>query len=114
MAELTEAGYQLLRDHLQANCRYVEVKNERGARLWLMPITDPRCSWTHAPGARTLELTLTFKGSEQEPATIAGIALYADENGTTSLSTETFSQFAITNSADVLTIRYHIQVPKVA
>jgi len=79
-------------------------------------VSDARVTWTHAPGAQTLELTTIITGSDSDiqlPQTFAASAIYKVATVGDALSVETFTQFTIEATSDQLTIKHRIEVPRV-
>jgi hypothetical protein len=116
MSEIKQAGYQDLRDYIQNNWTYIELRDNNGLAVVRLPISDPRVSWTHLPGSQTLELTVIVKGSDPDilvPQTFAGTAIYKVANEGVPMSEETFVPFTIMSEDDELTIRHQIEVPEV-
>ncbi len=116
MSEIKTTGYQDLRDYIQATWAYIELRNDQGAAIVRLPVTDDRVAWTHQAGAQTLELTVTVKGSDADipvPQTIAGSALFKVEAGGEVLSEEPFVAFTIMAEEDEITIKHQVQVPQV-
>ena len=116
MSEIKTAGYQDLRDHIESTWAYIELRDNEGTAIVRIPVSDPRVSWTHSPGAQVLELTVTVKGSDADipvPQTIAGSALYKVAAAGNALSEETFTAFTIMAAEDEITIKHQVQVPQV-
>lgn len=116
MSEIKTAGYQDLRDYIQATWTYIELRDNEGAAIIRLPATDPRVSWTHEPGAQTLELTAVIKGSDPDislPQAIAGSALFKVDEGGEAISEETFIAFTLAAEEDEITIKHQLQVPQV-
>jgi len=117
MAEITTAGYQDIRDHIEATWTYIELRNGSDVAIVRLAVADDRVSWTHAPSAQTLELTVVLTGADADllplPKTFAKSALYKVDTNGTALSVESFTQFTIEASNDQLTIKHRIEVPRV-
>jgi hypothetical protein len=116
MAEIAAAGYQDLRDYIEANWKYLELRDETGTPVLRITTTDDRLTWTHNAGAQTLELTGVFLGSDADipvPQTIASSAIFKASSGGSPFSVETFSSFTFNADADQLTVKHQIQVPQV-
>jgi len=116
MAEITAAGYQTIRDYVQANWNYVEIRDDVGAAIMRIPTSDPRCSWIHAPGAQVLQLQVVITGSDAEitlPKTIAGAAMYNVATGGDALAVDTFTGATLEAPADQVKIVINIEIPQV-
>jgi hypothetical protein len=119
MAEITTAGYQDIRDHIEATWLYVELRDGSGDPITadrLVCGTDSRVNWTHAPSAQTLEITTIITGEDADidlPTTFKYSAIFKVATAGSSLSTETFTQFTIEATSDQLTIKHRIEVPRV-
>jgi hypothetical protein len=116
MAEITEAGYQTLRDFIVANWTYVELRDAGSDPVLRLGTDDPRVSWTHQEGAQVLELTVVLRGSDADVSlgtAFTGSAIFSVAAGGSALSDESFTPFTIADTADQLTIRHRFEVPKV-
>jgi len=117
-AEILTAGYQSLRDHIESDWDYVELRATEGGVVWerLKISTDARCVWTHAPGAQTLELTIVISGDDADitlPETFAESVIYDVAIAGSELSKNTFTSVVMDDLADELTVKHQIQVPQV-
>jgi hypothetical protein len=117
MAEITTSAYQDLRDYMQANWKYIELRDAVGTAVLRIDPTDPRVTWTHVPGAQTLELSVTIKGSDAGiviPQAFASSAVYKVATAGDAYSVENFSSsFTIQAAEDELRVKHQIQVPQV-
>ncbi|MGA4517208.1 hypothetical protein ACPA0F_07960 [Solibacillus silvestris] len=117
MAEITQHGYQGLRSFIESNWKFIELKDTSGAKIVRLSPADPRVTWTHAPGAQTLELSIEVNGSDADitlPKTFASSAIYTGATGTDAVTAvEPFSNFEMTMAEDQITVRHRIQVPQV-
>ena len=116
-AEILTAGYQSLRDHIESDWDYVELRATEGGVVWerLKISTDPRCVWTHAPGAQELEVTITLAGDDADmtlPETFAESVLYDVAVAGSELAKNTFTSATLSVSSDQLVIKHKIQVPQ--
>lgn len=116
MAEINTAGYQKIRDFIQANWKYMELRDGLNNPVLRIGIGDSRVNWTHNPGDQTLELTVIVKGSDVdivEPVTLGASAIFDVASGGSAYSEESFTTFTIQAAEDQLTIKHRIQVPQV-
>jgi hypothetical protein len=116
MAEITGAGYQDIRDHIENTWVYHELRDGAEAAIVRLQVTDPRVSWTHEAEAQTLELTTIITGSDVDinlPQTFASSALYKVATDGSALSVESFTQFTIEATNDQLTIKHRVEVPRI-
>lgn len=120
MSEINTNGYQELRDYIQANWKYLELRDGSGNPIVrLQAGVDPRVTWTHNAGAQVLELTAVIKGSDSDigalPRTFASSAVFKVAANGSAFSVEAFSSsFTIATVDDQLTVKHRIQVPKVS
>lgn len=117
-SEITAAGYQDLRDHIEATWQYIEIRDEEGDPLFRIGVSDDRVSWTHAPGAQVLVMEVVLSGSDEEidgqmPLTVAGVALFTGAEGGSELAAESLAPFTFGAAEDELTIEFRVQVPRV-
>lgn len=116
MAEITSTGYQSIRDFIEDDWTYIELRDGSGSAIIRIDVTDPRVSWTHSAGAQTLELTCIIKGSDSDitpPKTFQYSALYSVASGGSPHSVEEFTPFTIGAAEDELTVKHRIEVPQV-
>ncbi|KZR58965.1 hypothetical protein [Pseudobacillus badius] len=117
MAEITQVGYQTIRDHIQENWKFIELQDELGAKVVRLDPTDPRVTWTHSPGAQTLELSIVISGKDSDislPQTFAASAVYTSAEAAEPVTAvEPFSNFEMTMEEDQITVRHRIEVPQV-
>lgn len=115
MAEITSQAYQDLRDYIQANWKYIELRDDVNGAILRIDPADPRVTWTHVPGAQTLELSVTIKGSDADitiPQTFASSAIYKVATGGDAYSVEAFSSsFTIQAAEDELRVKHQLEVP---
>ncbi|ADL07750.1 hypothetical protein [Thermosediminibacter oceani] len=116
MAEIRPEGYQNIRDYMQANWQYIELRDDAGNPILRLSPADPRVTWTHNAGDQTLKLQIIVKGSDADitlPTTFASSAIYNVATGGNPFSVETFTPFTMENENDELTVIHEIQVPQV-
>ena len=118
MTELTGAGYQSVRDNIQATWAYAEIRDNAGVAIIRIEGTDPRLTWTHVANAQTLKRQIIIKGSDADissllPKTFGGMALYSVASGGEALASETYTNFTMESTSDQLTLVLNVEVPKV-
>lgn len=116
--EITTAGYQSIRDFIQANWKYIELRDGVGSPIIRIGIGDARVTWTHLANAQTLKLQIVVKGSDSElsallPKTFASSAIYAVSTAGTTFAVESFSNFTMEASGDELTVIHQLEIPQV-
>lgn len=116
MAEITEAGYQTVRDFIEANWIYHSLRDDADAEVLRLSTADARVSWTHTAGAQVLELTTVISGADTDvttPQIFAGSEIYNVATEGEPLADETFEAFTINTTSDELTVKHRIEVPQV-
>lgn len=118
MAEISANGYQDIRDRIQAGWQYIELRDGAGVAVVRLPESDSRVTWTHTPGAQTLELTVVVKGDDTDiapllPKTFGSAALYTVAANGNPMAVEAFTQFTMSTAADQLTVIFKVEVPQV-
>lgn len=116
MAEITTQAYQNLRDYIQTNWKYIELRDNTNVPILRIDTSDTRVTWTHTAGTNPLELTCVISGSDADitlPKTFASSAIFNVATGGDAFSLETFTAFTMSNTADQLTIKHQIQVPQI-
>lgn len=119
MSVVQNAGYQDIRDYIQANWKYIELRDENQNPVLRIGIEDSRVTWTHTAGAQTLEMTCVIKGDDPDiapllPQTFAGAALFKVSSGGSAMSEEEFTTFTMSSENDQLTIIYQLEVPQIS
>lgn len=120
MVEITEEGYQSIRDHVENgggdNWEWIELRDDDGDPIFRVDETnDTRVTWTHDAGAQVLELEIVVQGSDDDvtaPQTFGESALFDVETDGSPYSVETFDNFTIEDDEDQLTVRHQIEVPQ--
>lgn len=115
MAEISNAGYQSIRDYIQSNWQYIELRDETNSPILRISTNDNRVQWSHDVGSQTLELTCIIKGDDADitkPVTFASSAIYDVVTGGSPYAVENFTPFTMENDADQLIIKHQIQVPQ--
>lgn len=118
MAATTTPGYQDIRDYIQANWQYIEIRDTTGTAIVRLPVSDARVDWIHTAGAQTLLLRVVLTGSDADvpvPVTARTSAIYKVAAGGSAFGVETLVEGDATINADPdnITITHSIQVPQV-
>ncbi|QNG59439.1 hypothetical protein H4O14_16810 [Bacillus sp. PAMC26568] len=116
MMEINTQGYQAIRDYIQSNWKYIELRDGTNAAIVRLSPSDSRVTWTHTAGDQTLKLQIVVKGSDADipvPKTFASSAIYNVATGGNAYSVESFTAFTMESDQDELTVIHSIQVPKV-
>lgn len=117
--EVNAAGYQDIRDRIEANWQYIELLNAAGTAVVRLPVSDPRVTWVHTPGAQTLQLQVVVQGSDADipvPVTLRSSALYkAASGGSPMHGPRAFTEgdFTFSADADRCTITHSLSVPQI-
>jgi hypothetical protein len=115
MIEITNAGYQEIRNYIQSSWNYVELRDADVA-IMRIPTSDPRCEWLHSVGDQVLKLQITLAGSDADislPATMSGVALYNTSTGGEALTIGAFTAVTLEELEDQLKIIVQVEVPEV-
>lgn len=116
MAEITAQAYQALRNYIQSNWKYIELRDDSGNAIVRLSPSDSRVTWTHNAGDQTLKLQVVIKGSDSDiskPKTFASSAIYDVATGGQAYSIESFTPFTVESDMDELTVIHEIKVPQV-
>lgn len=118
MGAISATGYQDLRDYIQANWRYIEVRDTTGAAIVRLTTSDPRVTWVHGAGEQTLKLRVVLTGSDSDvpvPITARSSAVYKVAVGGTAFNVEILAEgdAPIFADPDNVTVTHSIQVPQV-
>lgn len=121
MAEISQAGYADLRNYVQDNWAYIGIKDLSGAAIMRVSNqNDSRCTWTHTPGAATLEVTTVLSGADLVaagatlPIQIHTSAFYKEAIAGAQLTPDeplTPADVIIATNEDVVTIKSRLQIP---
>jgi hypothetical protein len=116
MAEISTTGYQSIRNFIQANWTYLELRKTDGTPVLRLSTADPRVVYTNVAGAQTLEITVSLKGSDTDitlPQEFAQSAIFSDGSSTNAFSVESFTAFTMESTLDELTVKHQIEVPEI-
>lgn len=116
MAEVTEPGYQDLRDYIEANWDYMEPYDDNQNAILRIDVSDGRLQWTHTAGSQTLVLEGVFQGSDSDislPQTFSGSRIFDVGTDGDAYSDESFTNFTMEDDNDQITIEHEIEVPEV-
>lgn len=116
MAEITASAYQALRNYIQQNWKYIELRDDAGNAIVRLSPSDSRVTWVHNASDQVLKLQIVIKGSDidiKKQKTFASSAIYDVATGGQPYSIESFTPFTIESDQDELTVVHAIQVPKV-
>jgi hypothetical protein len=116
MAEITASAYQALRNYIQNNWKYIELRDDAGNAIIRLSPSDSRVTWVHNAGDQVLKLQVIIKGSDADitkPKTFASSAIYDVATDGNAYSVESFTPFTIESDMDELTVIHEIQVPKI-
>ena len=115
--EITAAGYQDLRDYIEATWTYIELRAAGGVPVVRLPISDPRVYWAHEVGAQTLILAADVTGGDPDipvPTVFKSTAVFkVPEGGSAYSAPQEFVDAPINCVGDQFNARHTIQVPKI-
>lgn len=114
--EITNAGYQSLRDFVQQEWTFIELRDEVGSAIVRLGVDDERVSWEHIGGSGTLELKVVITGSDSEmtlPRTFQSSAIFTQAEGGVEMAEESFSPFTMEETGDELTVIHQLEIPQV-
>ena len=117
MAEVTTAGYQDVRDYLEANWVYIELRDDADNPVMRLDTTDERVEWTHESEDQVLVLKVTLQGDDEDvtlPQKFEGSVIYKQAEGGDALTpVESFTIFEMAAEEDQLTVKHKLEVPQV-
>lgn len=115
--EIREDGYQTLRDFIESDWTYVELRDDDDSQVTRIDIDDDaRASWEHDAGAQTLEVEVTVEGSDDDiptPTTFTASASYNTDTDGDELAWDDFPDATIETDDDTLVVTHQIEVPQV-
>lgn len=122
MAQVSNYGYQKVRDFIQTNWKYIELQDSNGVAVIRIGVGDSRVTWTHSANAQTLQLQIIINGSDVgatalTPKTISKSAIFDVASGGTAIAVEDFlpeDVATMTKAEDKVTLQHDIQVPQLA
>ena len=116
--EITEAGYQSIRNFLQGISSdpwtFIEIRDGSQTPVFRLGLADPRVSWVHDPGAQVLVMRVELSGSDEDitlPQSFGGAAFFQSASGGVAMAEDTFSTVTFETVDDQLVIRPRLQVP---
>ena len=113
--EIQITGYQSIRDFIQANWTWIELRAEGGSSILRLSTADSRVSWVHSPGSQKLQLQVHITGSDGDitlPTTIACSAIYDVGSGGSAYSVANIALTTLESPEDELYLTHEIQVPE--
>ena len=114
---ITSDGFKEIREFVQTNWKYIEVKDENGNRLFVIDNTDPRISISPTGfESNPLEMNLFLRGTDSEISAgtkIGGAALLREIDLPSRVELSYLSPFEFQDPEDTLTIRISIQIPTI-
>ncbi|MFB7304655.1 hypothetical protein [Heyndrickxia sporothermodurans] len=114
MAEFSQAGYQKIRDYIEANWKYIELQDETGTAIIRLGIGDSRVTWTHTADSNPLKLQIKIKGSDVSlPKTFAISAIFDVASGGSPLAVSNFEATTLSQAIDELTVEHSLEVPDI-
>lgn len=118
MTEINEILYKLFRDKANENITYIELRNDSGAQIIRIPVTDPRVTYTFNRDNQTQVYTILLKGDDSDitlPKIFGSAALYDGSGvGANELATDSFDALAYLNSTvDEVTVTINLSIPQV-
>jgi len=116
--EIREAGYQSIRDFVEANWIYINLEDDTGTEILRISTSDSRVTWTHSAGSQVLELEIIVSGGDSDislPQTFASSSVYAVATGGDILSRDDagFETTTFQTTADTLTTTHQIEIPNI-
>jgi len=119
MAEINEAGYIQIRQHMEATWTFIALFDDVGTEVLRRDLTDPSVTWEHSPVDGTqqvLRLQIVVTGDDADvtpPQTFAESAIVDDGVSTDYFTRESFAAFTIETTEDELTVIHEVEVPQV-
>ena len=114
--EIREAGYQTIRDFIESDWDYIELRDDDDSQVTRIQISeDDLAQWVHASDAQVLEVEVEVQGEDDDiplDTTFTGSALYNEESGGDELSFDDFSSALIGSEGDILIVTHEIEVPQ--
>lgn len=123
MAEVTDDGYQNLRDHIDGTSSvswdWHSILDDSDPRneITRRDTGDTTSEWVHGAGSQVLERQTTVSGDDADvstPVTLEASALHETETDEDNLTqVETFASATIEQSDDVVEVTHEVEVPQV-
>ncbi len=113
--EITEFGYQLVRDYIESDWNYIEIIDENSNPIMRLSTDDERVHWAHDPGDQILVLSVGLSGSDPDlalPKVVTGSVIYHTEISDNPIHSDGMPAAEMNNEADTLTINHRIYVPQ--
>ena len=117
MSEITAYNYQKIRDLEESLIKYIEIRDNLGAKIIRIPTTDPRVTHVYDRLSQEQTYTILISGTDSDiiiPCTIGGSALFETAISTDVLALEVTTAFQINAPADTCTITHKLQTPTVS
>ena len=116
MAEITEYTYMQIRDMLESKIKYIELRDDTGAKIIRIAVTDERVSHVYDRTKQEQVYSIHIKGTDLDipiPCTFGGTALFETADSIEPISIEATTSFQLNAEVDELTITHSLQIPEV-
>lgn len=112
---ITSEGFKEIREYIQFNWKYFEVKDESNNRLFVVSTSDSRVGISGFE-SNPLEINLFLQGTDAEVTVgtkIGGAALLKEIDLPPRVEVNYSSPFEFQNPEDTLSIRISLQIPTI-
>ena len=117
MSELTEAGYQTIRNYVNNNWTHIEIYDDGGNAVTRVDITgDSRSQWLDLDGDNVLKVEFDVTGSDSDislPVTLQKSAIWdSGSGGNQTTVKEQYANATLNQDGDNVTITHTIKIPQ--
>ena len=117
MSELTDSGYQSIREYVRNNWSHIEIYDDAKNAITRVDIDgDVRCQWKDLDSDKTLQVEFSVTGSDGDipiPTTLKYSAVWDSESGGRQITIKKrFAETVINQSGDNVVITHNIDIPQ--
>ena len=114
MSQVTEYGYETIRNFIEQSWKYIELQDSTGTAIIRLGIGDSRVKWAHVDGDGVLKLEIKITGADVAlPCTVGKTAIFDTASGGNVIATADVEVTTLTQTIDELTVTANIQVPTI-
>ena len=113
--EVTEDGYQDVRDHLEDIWEHLSLIDDDDEEVTRISISDERADWEHNAGDQVIEFRVDISGDDADiphGTTFEASDLYRVSSGGDGRAKDNWSPSTIAGDEDGLTVFHRVQIPR--
>ena len=117
MSELTDSGYQSIREYVQNNWSHIEIYDDAKNAITRVDIDgDVRCQWKDLDSDKTLQVEFSVTGSDGDipiPTTLKYSAIWdSSTGGYRTTEKEQMAEAVFNQNGDNVVVTHSIDIPQ--